>query len=141
MNLKSILSIGAIAGLVAVSFACTSTSDSSGGGSTSSGVTIGGTLSGLSLMSHDKLTTFAVTDYSVKCVTFANPPIAGNGDLGADSTFSLTLDGAATTDAFGCFVLKASAVVATMVFKDSTADSMDGGKSKSCEATSSPTGS
>ncbi len=65
--------------------------------------------------------------YRIYCVTFAEPPSAGYGDVDSvTGKFSLTLDNAAGV-AFGCFVLDASTsgIIATVAF-EGTDKGMDG---------------
>ncbi len=65
----------------------------------------------------------AVTDLTLYCVTFADPPASASAEIGADGAFSLTI--AAVGVPFGCFIIDETTgeQVATVVFRGSDGDS------------------
>ncbi|NBO38468.1 hypothetical protein EBU99_07775 [bacterium] len=69
-------------------------------------------------------TDVSLTDLKVYCVSFSFPPKAGTGTVGADGSFSLSIE--ANDVAVGCFVLNGTTTVATMTFEDSAAKNVDG---------------
>ena len=80
-----------------------------GTGTRTEGITLSGTLSGLSL-------NLAVTDYKMYCVTFESTPEAALGPLDSSGAFSVDVW---TGVNFGCFLNNANNIpVATMVFED-----------------------
>lgn len=64
------------------------------------------------------------TKYSVYCVTFSNPPIAGTGHLNPDWSFSVSLE--AAQQAVGCFILFNEEQVGTIVFKNPNKKTLSG---------------
>lgn len=69
-------------------------------------------------------TDVTLTDLKVYCVSFSFPPKAGTGSVGADGSFSLSID--ANNVAVGCFVLNGTTTVASMTFDDSSSKNVDG---------------
>lgn len=66
----------------------------------------------------------ALADLKVYCVSFAFPPKAGTGSVDANGNFSLSID--ANGVAIGCFVLKGTETLASMVFEDTSSKDVDG---------------
>jgi len=71
-----------------------------------------------------------LTELSVFCVTFAFPPVAGTGTVGADGEFSLSISGGKDAS-IGCFILKGSTQVGTIVFEDPDEKDMSGANASS----------
>lgn len=114
-------------------FAISCTSDGTSS-SSSAGLTISGDLGGVSGASYklSKVGTLAVTDYKVRCVTLSSSPVAGEGAVNADGTFSLSISVSGSESVpVGCFIVKAadSSVAATFSF-DSGSTGMDGNSTK-----------
>lgn len=68
-----------------------------------------------------------LSTYDLYCVTFASTPASAKGQCDTTGNFSLTLANSKNV-AFGCFVRKAGATVATMVFEDPNKKGIDGDK-------------
>lgn len=70
------------------------------------------------------LTNPALNELKVYCVTFAIPPVAGEGGIDTEGKFELSLE---STDAsVGCFILKNTDILGTIVFEDSTKKGLSG---------------
>lgn len=71
-----------------------------------------------------------LTELSVFCVTFAFPPVAGTGKVGADGEFSLSISGGKDAS-IGCFILNGTSQVGTIVFEDPSEKDMSGANASS----------
>lgn len=88
------------------------------GSSSSSSMTISGTLSAASGRTAETLRDF--TGYSVRCTTLSGTPTAGEGTVDPSAgTFTLSLSNPDNAP-FGCFVLSGTDIVAVMAFASST---------------------
>ena len=96
--------------------------------SAASSTVIAGSLSGggSSKVSFQKLGGLAVTDYKVRCITLSGEPQAGEGEVGADGSFSLSIS-VSEAAPIGCFIVKIadSSVAASFSF-ESSQQSMNG---------------
>ncbi len=100
--------------------------------SSSNDVTISGTLKSSTTAKSGLQTRAVQLDlYKLYCVTFEESPSSASGDADSAGKFQLTLPGAKDKP-FGCFVQSktTSAIVATLVFQDTSGSSLGGGSQK-----------
>lgn len=121
--------------------ACSEESDSGGSGSgNETSVTLTGRMSAADQAAADQnsttvraiATAVTLSDYTLYCVTFTDPPLSGTGIFDADGLFSVTIEDAAGLS-IGCFITDATgASVATVTFETGTESdasmAMEGGE-------------
>lgn len=99
--------------------------------SSTTSLTISGSLGGSgssSLKLSAKVSAFAVSDYKIRCVTLSGDPKAGEGEVGSDGAFSVSIEMDDEAVPVGCFVLdttNSDAIAATFSF-DQGSTGMDG---------------
>ncbi|MDH5561250.1 MAG: hypothetical protein OEY59_10410, partial [Deltaproteobacteria bacterium] len=88
----------------------------------------------------NKLYVVAPTDYKLYCVTFTNPPIAGEGNFDASGNFTVTLADAAGL-AIGCFIneIATNKTVSTLTFDTGDTTNLSGGTTNTSTAMKSGT--
>ena len=131
------LKVVAISALALSMFGCGKKKSKSSSDDGSSDLTISGQLSlsgsdnsGAALTGFDSnlnLGSFNVTadDLSIYCVTFTLPPVAGTGEVSADGAFSLNIANGKDASV-GCFILKGTTQLGTIVFEDPSEKSLSG---------------
>ncbi len=126
---------GSVVALSAISFlACTPSKDSDSAASTTSAISLSGTLSaqasGLSLKQIEygnvSLQSVNLGSYSVKCSTATTPPLEGTGTVSSNGTFTISIAGAAGQP-LSCYLLDANGdKAADFIIADSSKKDLNG---------------
>jgi len=122
-----------LAGLLLFHLGSCKSEDDSSDSTTSSDVTLSGSMQDASAQIQKNLTkAITYTDYVLYCVTFTSPPEAGSGAFDATGSFSVTLANAAGL-AVGCFINDAATnePITTLTFQTGDTSGLGSGDTSS----------